>query len=176
MADERDLDASWGTFSLRGWRAGMLNLLHALPTGSAWRRIALWLRKPLKSLVGPVDVEVWGLRLRLMPRGNLSEHRLLLMPQHLDVVEREALSEQLSGGGVFLDNVHYWASGDADIIGRDEGLSRVRLGEPEKGCTTGIRLMTGGRAPLDRAATCRLLAEPQTTDTGELFRRIIAPE
>lgn len=79
------------------------------------------------------------------------------------------------GGGVFLDNVHYWASGDVDIIGRDEGLSRVRLGEPEKGCTTGIRLVSGGRAPLDRAATRRLLAEPQTTDTGELFRRMAVP-
>lgn len=79
------------------------------------------------------------------------------------------------GGGVFLDDRHYWASGDADIIGRDEGLSRVTLGKPEKGCTTGIRLVTGGRAPLDRAATKRLLAEPPPRDARELFDRMAVP-
>lgn len=79
------------------------------------------------------------------------------------------------GGGVFLDNVHYWASGDADIIGRDEGLARVTLGKPEKGCTTGIRLMTGRRAPLDRRATRRLLADPAPADAGALFRRMAVP-
>ena len=79
------------------------------------------------------------------------------------------------GGGVFLDNVHYWASGDADIIGRDEGLSRVKLGEPDKGCTTGIRLMTGGRAPLSRAATKRLLADPPPSNTRDLFNRMAVP-
>ena len=80
------------------------------------------------------------------------------------------------GGGVFLDDIHYWASGDADIIGRDEGLSRVRLGEPEKGCTTGIRLMSGGRAPLDRSATRRLLAEPRPADARALFARMAVPQ
>ncbi len=79
------------------------------------------------------------------------------------------------GGGVFLDNTHYFASGDTDIIGRDEGLSRVTLGTPEKGCTTGIRLMTGGRAPLDRAATRRLLADPPPKDTHDIYQRMGAP-
>lgn len=79
------------------------------------------------------------------------------------------------GGGVFLDNSHYWASGDADIIGRDEGLSRVKFGKPDKGCTTGIRLMNGQRAPLDRAATRRLLADPQPQDPWALFQRMAVP-
>ncbi|NNE80372.1 MAG: hypothetical protein HKN18_08885 [Silicimonas sp.] len=81
-----------------------------------------------------------------------------------------------AGGGVFIDNTHYFAYGGADIIGRDEGLSRVSFGEPEKGCTTGIRLMTGGRAPLDRAATKRLLAEPRPKDAWEQFARLAVPE
>lgn len=80
------------------------------------------------------------------------------------------------GGGVFLDDTHYFAYGDADIIGRDEGLARVNLGEPEKGCTTGIRLVSGGRAPLDRAATKRLLAEPRPKDVWDLYQRMAVPE
>ena len=80
------------------------------------------------------------------------------------------------GGGVFLDNRHYWASGDTDIIGRDDELSRVKLGEPDdKGCTTGIRLMSGGRAPLSREATKRLLAKPKPKNSGELFERMAVP-
>jgi hypothetical protein len=76
---------------------------------------------------------------------------------------------------VFLDNVHFWASGAPDIIGRDEGLSRVTLGKREKGCTTGIRLMTGARAPLNRAATKRLLADPVPANARELFSRMAVP-
>ena len=79
------------------------------------------------------------------------------------------------GGGVFLDDIHYYASGDADIIGRDEGLSRVTFGEPEKGCTTGIRLISGARAPLSRTATRRLLAEPRPTDAFEMWERMAVP-
>lgn len=79
------------------------------------------------------------------------------------------------GGGVFLDDTHYWASGDTDIIGRDEGLSRVRLGEPDKGCSTGIRLMNGRRAPLGRAVTKRLLAGSPPRDPLTLFQRMAVP-
>jgi FkbM family methyltransferase len=79
-------------------------MLHALPPGTAWRRLALWLRKPLKSALGPwVDVEVWGLKLRLRGRGNLSEQRLIFMPQFLDAAERLAIAEALKDGGVFFD-------------------------------------------------------------------------
>lgn len=80
------------------------------------------------------------------------------------------------GGGLFIDDIHYFAGGDADIIGRDDGLSRVTFGAPEKGCTTGIRLMTGGRAPLDRALTKRILADPQPKDAREVFDRLTAPQ
>lgn len=97
-------DASWGAHAPSGWRQVWLSCLHALPAGNAWRRLALWLRKPLKSrLHNPVDVTIWGLRLRLQSRGNLSEQRLILMPQFLDRVERETLARELAGGGVFLD-------------------------------------------------------------------------
>lgn len=79
-------------------------MLHSLPAGPAGRRLALWLRKPLKSALPEiVDVEVWGLKLRLHSRGNLSEQRLLLMPQHLDGLERRTLARELKAGDVFFD-------------------------------------------------------------------------
>lgn len=80
-----------------------------------------------------------------------------------------------AGGGVFLDNRHYFAFGGPDILGKDDGLSRVTLGEPDKGCTTGIRLVNGQRAPLDRAATRRLLEEPRPKEFHELFHRMAVP-
>jgi FkbM family methyltransferase len=97
-------DAPWGTYAPRGWRRTWLKLLHSLPAGSRWRRLALWLRRPLKNRFDDwVDIQVWGLKLRLHSKGNLSEQRLLLMPQFLDTTEREALAEFLRDGGIFFD-------------------------------------------------------------------------
>jgi FkbM family methyltransferase len=62
------------------------------------------MRKLIKSSFGEwVDTEVWGLKLRLAPRGNLSEQRLLFTPETLDATERMVLAEELKDGGVFLD-------------------------------------------------------------------------
>lgn len=79
------------------------------------------------------------------------------------------------GGGFFLDKTHYYATGGPDLIGRDDGLARVTFGAPEKGCTTGIRLMSGKRAALDRAVTRRILADPAPKDLADLFDRAPAP-
>lgn len=97
-------EAPWGTFAPRGWRASWIRMLHTLPPTSACRRLAIWLRKPLKGTLGEwVDLTVWGLNLRLRGSGNLSEQRLILMPQFLDATERKALATELENGGVFLD-------------------------------------------------------------------------
>jgi FkbM family methyltransferase len=94
------LEAPWGDFAPNGWRAAWLRLIHAIP----YRRLALWLRRPLKNSLGEwIDLEVWGLRLRLRTRGNLSEQRLVLMPHFLDRLERDTLARELAGGGVFFD-------------------------------------------------------------------------
>ncbi len=80
-----------------------------------------------------------------------------------------------SGGGFFLDSTHYYAVGGPDIVGRDDGLARVTFGEPEKGCTTGIRLVDGKRAALSRAVTRRILADPAPTDITDIHARARAP-
>lgn len=76
------------------------------------------------------------------------------------------------GGGIFADDKHYYAVGGPDIIGRDDGLSRITVGEPSKGCTTGIRLLDGRRAPLDRETTRRLLGGAPPRDAGEVLGRL----
>ncbi len=97
-------DAPWGSCAPKGWQRIWLRCLHAIPSGAGWRRLALWLRKPIKNTFGEfVDVEIWGLKLRVRSRGNLSEQRLLLMPQFLDKTERDALAGFLCKGGVFFD-------------------------------------------------------------------------
>lgn len=100
-----------------------------MPQGDlAWRlavanRLPPWLsslvkplRRPVKYRVTtPVDVEVWGLKLRLMPRGNLSELKLIAAPQLFDRAERDLLAARLTGPGVFVDvganagAYSYWA-------------------------------------------------------------------
>ena len=68
------------------------------------RRIAMWIRKPMKILLQDwIDITVWGLRLRLFPKGNLSEQRILFLPQFFDRAERLAIADSLESGGVFVD-------------------------------------------------------------------------
>ena len=99
-----EFSAPWGHFELHGYLKVWLGLCHTIPGWPCLRRLALWFRSPLKTkLSGPVDVIVWGLKLRLWSKGNLSEQRLLLTPQFLDPKERLWLSNELKNGGVFLD-------------------------------------------------------------------------
>lgn len=104
MKPPSDKAKPWGDYA-PGLILGLwIALLHSLPQGRAWRRLALWLRKPIKSLLGEwADVSIWGLKLRLRAKGNLSEQRMILMPQFLDSEERIALEEKMIHGGVFLD-------------------------------------------------------------------------
>lgn len=99
-----DVTSPWGTFKPRGLVAFCLGTINRLPTGGFFRRIAFLLRKPVKKGKQAVyDREIWGLKLRLTARGNLSEQRWLTMPQFHDAPERAALKASLSPGAVFLD-------------------------------------------------------------------------
>lgn len=160
---------AWGKLRPTGWSAAWLRLIHRLPPGRRWRRIALWLRKPLKhALAEWVDVEIWGLKLRLRSRGNLSEQRLLLMPQYLDAQERRSLAETLKDGGVFLDigaNAGVYALWVAARCGQ---RVRVEAFEPDAElcarlsfnlATNGIRSVTVNQIALgDREGGARFLA------------------
>lgn len=99
-----DTDSPWGTHAPRGLAAVSLCLIDRLPVNHFGKRLAFLLRRPVKKSARPVfDREVWGLRLRLATRGNLSEQRWLTMPAFHDVAERAALATALPPGAVFFD-------------------------------------------------------------------------
>ncbi len=101
---EFDDQASWGTHALEGDLNKRLGICQRVSYWSGFGRVAFWLRHPLKHrLTGPVDTDIWGLKMRLMPRGNLSESRMLFLPGLFDRRERKFMSNRLKPGSVFFD-------------------------------------------------------------------------
>jgi FkbM family methyltransferase len=99
-----DATSDWGRYRAQGVAAASLALVAKLPRSGLFRRLAFLLRKPVKSGQQELyDREIWGLRLRLSARGNLSEQRWLTMEQFHDWPEREALRDALDENGVLLD-------------------------------------------------------------------------
>jgi FkbM family methyltransferase len=99
-----DTVSPWGTWKPQGAAALSLNIIDHLPANAIGRKLAFVLRKPVKnSLQDVYDREIWGLKLRLGIRGNLTEQRWLTMANFHDVPERQALSRALKPGSVFLD-------------------------------------------------------------------------
>ncbi len=104
MQPDTPVSPPWGTYSPSILKRKWLSILHTLPKSNTFRRIALWLRKPIKNSFGKwVDLEIWGLKLRLRAKGNLSEQRMIFMPQFLDTTERLIIADEFKNGGIFLD-------------------------------------------------------------------------
>jgi FkbM family methyltransferase len=99
-----DTTSPWGTLKPKGSAAVSLKLIDLLPASGLFRKVAFLLRKPVKNSSQEVyDREIWGLKLRLGARGNLTEQRWLTMANFHDAPEREALRQVLHPGAVFLD-------------------------------------------------------------------------
>jgi FkbM family methyltransferase len=125
-----DDQSPWGTYPLTSWFALALSIAHRLPPALAPLTKAL--RRPVKYRApGPLDLVIWSLKLRLMPRGNIAEQKLYTAPQLFDRAECRALGHILSEGGVFLDiganaGVYsFWASVAS------KGKARVLAFEPD---------------------------------------------
>ncbi len=66
------------------------------------RRVLGWVFQRLHA--GPVDVDLWGVPVRLFPDGNVSEKKALLNPDRFNPRELSCVVESLpSSGGVFVD-------------------------------------------------------------------------
>ena len=106
MSDDKSKEgAPYGAHCLPGWCQIFLAICHKIPVNN-WlgKRLAFIVRKPvLKWNQSPVDVEVEGLKLRLMPKGNLSDKRLLTTPALLDGEERVYLATALKPNSVIVD-------------------------------------------------------------------------
>jgi FkbM family methyltransferase len=95
----------WGTHAPGGLLGRLLTWSRGLPATPLGARGARILRT-LARVGRPgraVDVELWGLRLRLHSRGNVSEARILFMAQLWEPRERELLRDRARSGFVFLD-------------------------------------------------------------------------
>lgn len=98
------IETEWGALRISGWKRTWLACCHRIPPLPGMRRIAMLIRKPMKILLKDwIDITVWGLHLRLFPKGNLSEQRILFLPQFFDRTERMAIADSLASGGVFVD-------------------------------------------------------------------------
>jgi FkbM family methyltransferase len=72
------------------------------------------------SLYGPLDVMTWDIQMRLDPRRNVTEKRLLLSPSRFELEERLVLEKTLQAGDIFVDvgaNVGAYTLWAAKMIG-----------------------------------------------------------
>jgi FkbM family methyltransferase len=72
------------------------------------------------SLKGPLDVTTWGIAMRVDPRRNITEKRLLLSPSRFELEERRILQACLKPGDRFVDvgaNIGAYTLWVAQIIG-----------------------------------------------------------
>ena len=94
----------FGAFAPNRFQAAIIRVTRALPDSWAGRRLAFVLRRMVtRRLRHPLDVEVFGQRMRLMPFNNVAEKRILFMPQYFDTRERAFLARSAHDGYVFID-------------------------------------------------------------------------
>ncbi|MCF3642346.1 FkbM family methyltransferase [Rhizobium sp. TRM95111] len=99
---EFDDRSPWGTYRPTAAIALRLALAHRLPP--FLKQTALALRKPVKyGLDTPLDLDIRGLKLRLLPRGNISEEKFYTAPHLFDPEEFALMDRRLKPGNVFLD-------------------------------------------------------------------------
>lgn len=100
-----DSERPWGQLAPTGISRWLIRACHGLSAKlPLLYRIALILRRPLKyGADHAFDVTVWGLRLRLLPRGNISEAKVLFTPQFFDRAELDWLASHLLSNGTFVD-------------------------------------------------------------------------
>jgi FkbM family methyltransferase len=174
--------APWGTYRLKGGKAALLMLSHRLPKQLSW------LTKPLRRWVKhhhtqPLDIEVWDFRLRMLPRGNMSEQKLYTAPQFFDINERAVLTRLLQPGSVFVDVganagiYSFWANkcmdGDGRIIAVEpdpEMARRIRFNIKNNNLKS-IELQCVALS--DHEGTAELLINPQQRGTNTLEKEEI---
>ena len=95
----------FGDFAPSGLTRWVIDRTRGLPEGWAGRRVALMLRHlAMKMLNGlPLDLETFGVRMRLYPYKNVCERRILFTPQYFDADELKILTGRIRPGFTFID-------------------------------------------------------------------------
>lgn len=111
----------FGTYSPSGAQAKAISFARSFDPGP-FSKLAASIAKRLiwPSLGGPLDVTTWGISMRLDPRRNITEKRLLLSPSRFELEERHILEACLKAGDRFVDvgaNIGAYTLWAAKIIG-----------------------------------------------------------
>ncbi len=94
----------WGSYAPDGTSSLLIGLTRSIPHLPLLKQLVFPIRRLARSrMTGPVDHTLWGLRLRFRPHGNISEGRLLFLPDRWDWEEREMMAARLPRGGIFVD-------------------------------------------------------------------------
>lgn len=97
-------DIGFGRYAPNLFQSAILRMTRALPDTWLGRRASFALRRlVVMFLRHPLDVEVFGRRMRLYPFNNVTEKRVLFTPQFFDPAERKLLADFAGDGMVFLD-------------------------------------------------------------------------
>ena len=137
-------NADYGVLAPGGFDRAILALTSRLPDNWLGLRLAIALRRAVTLRLdypdGALDVERWGLRLRLHPRDNGCEKNLLFTPQMYEPAELYELAAEIARAKqerrrpfVFVDigaNVGLFSLFVASRAGRD---ARILAIEPEAG-------------------------------------------
>ncbi|MGO4387120.1 FkbM family methyltransferase [Microvirga sp. 2YAF29] len=123
----------FGTFAPSGLTRWVIDRTRGLPGGWMARRFALMLRRVgMKSLKGqPLDLETFGVRMRLSPYKNVCERRILFTPQYFDIDEIKLIAARAREGFTFIDvgsNVGWYA---LLVARKTEASSRILAVEPQ---------------------------------------------
>ena len=95
----------FGAFPPKAWHKSVIAITRQMPLTWVGRRVALWLRKPilLSLKKSPIDLEVLGFKMRLLPHDNVSEKRVLAMPQFFDHTELKLIEKRMKPGFQLVD-------------------------------------------------------------------------
>jgi FkbM family methyltransferase len=159
----------FGYFALPRWASWLAGIGHRLPQGWLGRRLGFLLRKPVLGLgKEPVDVQVQGTRLRLYPRQNLSDKRLLCTPNLLDGRERKFMTETLPSGGWVID-IGANIGGYALLLARARADLRFLCVEPDPDMAERLRANIAFN-DLDDRVSVELCAVTGVASDVRLFR------
>ncbi len=104
----------FGTFAPSGLTRWVIDRTRGLPGSWAGRRVAMMLRRVvMRSLKDqPLDLETFGVRMRVVPHRNVCERRILFTPQYFDLDEIRLIAGRNREGFTFIDvgsNVGWYA-------------------------------------------------------------------